>query len=57
MRSQISEFSYGYALTEKLVNRTGDLIGAAPLFPSLREEGKAGNGYDVTHIPPFELSH
>jgi hypothetical protein len=47
MRSQISEFSYGYALTEKLVRRRGDLITDAPLFPSLREEGKQGFGYDV----------
>jgi hypothetical protein len=47
MRSQISEFSYGYALTEKLVRRKGHLIADAPLFPSLREEGQPGFGYDV----------
>jgi hypothetical protein len=47
MRSSISEFSYGYALTEKMVRRTAPLVTVAPRFPSLREEGKQGNGYDL----------
>lgn len=46
MRSMISEFSYGFALTHELVLSLGSLV-AAPVFPSLIEEGKAGGGYDV----------
>lgn len=46
MRSLISEFSYGFALTHELVLSLGSL-NAAPVFPSLIEEGKAGGGYDV----------
>lgn len=46
MRSLISEFSYGFALTHELVLSLGSLV-AAPIFPSLIEEGKAGGGYDV----------
>lgn len=46
MRSLISEFSYGFALTHELVLSLGSLA-AAPVFPSLIEEGKAGGGYDV----------
>lgn len=46
MRSLISEFSYGFALTHELVLSLGSLV-AAPVFPSLIEEGKAGGGYDV----------
>lgn len=47
MKPLISEFSYGYALTEELVNgRFGKLTGA-PIFPSLIEEGRAGGGYDL----------
>lgn len=46
MRSLISEFSYGFALTHEFVLSLGSLI-AAPVFPSLIEEGKAGGGYDV----------
>jgi hypothetical protein len=60
----ISEFSFGYALTEELVNRPGLAITAAPLFPSLLAEGQSGGGYDV-HLPfagfpvylQFKLSH
>lgn len=44
MRPDISEFSYGYALTEQLVTRLGPLA-AAPRFPSLIEEGSIG--YDL----------
>ena len=61
MRPEISEFSYGYALTENLI--AGTSVVAAPVFPSLRSEGQAG-GYDV-RIPfpvrplflQFKLSH
>ncbi len=45
MRPAISEFSYGYALTEAF-SSLGDLT-AAPIFPSLRQEGQQGGGYDV----------
>jgi hypothetical protein len=64
MKPLISEFSYGYALTEELANgRIGPLRGA-PVFPSLIEEGRTGGGYDVQlpriGIPlflQFKLSH
>lgn len=46
MKSLISEFSYGFALTHELVLALGSLT-AAPIFPSLIAEGKAGGGYDV----------
>jgi hypothetical protein len=42
---KFSEFSYGFALTHELVGWTA--IGAAPVFPSLLEEGKPGGGWDV----------
>jgi hypothetical protein len=42
---EISEFSYGFALTNELVGWLE--LFAAPIFPSLLEEGKAGGGYDV----------
>ncbi|GAB3729889.1 hypothetical protein GCM10028862_08700 [Luteimonas pelagia] len=47
MKPDISEFSYGYAVTEELVAAHGARIVAAPTFPSLYEEGKSGGGYDV----------
>lgn len=47
MRPDISEFSFGYAVTEALVQRWRPLLTAAPAFPSLGEEGQAGGGYDV----------
>jgi len=46
MKSLISEFSYGFALTHELVLSLGSLA-AAPIFPSLIEEGREGGGYDV----------
>jgi hypothetical protein len=46
MKPDISEFSYGYALTEALIWDTGLPVIGAPLFPSLIEEGQSG-GYDV----------
>jgi hypothetical protein len=45
MTPEISEFSYGFALTNEIVGWAP--VAAAPLFPSLIEEGKAGGGYDV----------
>lgn len=45
MTPEISEFSYGFALTNELVGWTA--LKAAPVFPSLIEEGKKGGGYDV----------
>jgi len=38
MTPEISEFSYGFALTNELVGWAP--VAAAPLFPSLIEEGK-----------------
>ncbi len=45
MQPEISEFSYGFALTNELVGWAE--LSVAPIFPSLIEEGKAGGGYDV----------
>lgn len=45
MQPEISEFSYGFALTNELIGWVG--VTAAPIFPSLVEESKAGGGYDV----------
>jgi hypothetical protein len=47
MKPNISEFSYGYAVTEELVAMHGAVVIGAPTFPSLYEEGKKGGGYDV----------
>lgn len=45
MTPEISEFSYGFALTNEIVGWMS--LRAAPIFPSLVEEGKEGGGYDV----------
>src|SRR5258707_1134113 len=51
---EISEFSYGFALTNEIVGWAP--LTAAPLFPSLIEEGKAGGGYDVKlDLPGYPL--
>ncbi len=47
MKPNISEFSYGYAVTEELVHWQGTNITAAPVFPSLYQEGQPGGGWDV----------
>jgi hypothetical protein len=47
MNPDFSEFSYGYAVTEELVASLKATVVAAPIFPSLYEEGKKGGGYDV----------
>jgi len=46
MKPDISEFSYGYALTEALIWDTRLPVVGAPIFPSLIEEGQSG-GFDV----------
>ncbi len=57
MHPDISEFSYGYAVTEAFVSGNAGKITAAPAFPSLLEEGRSGGGYDVrierNGIPTF----
>lgn len=62
MKPNISEFSYGYALTSELLNHYKLKTSGAPLFPSLIEEGKVG--YDLKIATPgvplflqFKLSH
>jgi hypothetical protein len=60
----LSEFSYGYALTEQLTRSGSETLIAAPIFPSLFAEGQPDAGYDV-QIPfpvaplflQFKLSH
>lgn len=47
MKPEISEFSYGYALTDELIHWHGTALTAAPVFPSLYQEGQPGGGYDV----------
>ncbi len=60
----LSEFSYGYALTEELVSGGSANLTAAPVFPSLYAEGQIGGGWDVMIPYPvvplflqFKLSH
>jgi hypothetical protein len=47
MEARLTEFSYGYCVTEELANGTGPGFKAAPYFPSLYAEGKEGGGFDV----------
>ena len=47
MKPNISEFSYGYALTDELRHWHNLPITASPIFPSLYREGQPGGGYDV----------
>jgi hypothetical protein len=63
-KCQFSEFSYGYFLTEDLIVGQGTPLTAAPVFPSLIEEGQPGVGYDVRFDRPgtplflqFKLVH
>jgi hypothetical protein len=46
MLPDISEFSYGFALTNELINYYSFLLAGAPRFPTQNEEGKKG-GHDV----------
>ncbi|MFZ4439378.1 MAG: hypothetical protein ACOYOS_13185 [Syntrophales bacterium] len=63
MDPMISEFSYGYALTEELAAGYRSALRGAPVFPSLIDEGSRG-GYDLA-LPvlgaplflQFKLSH
>jgi len=63
MNPLISEFSYGYALTEELSAGYRAALRGAPVFPSLIDEGSRG-GYDL-ELPiigaplflQFKLSH
>jgi hypothetical protein len=64
MRPIISEFSYGYSVTDELIHHHGLPIVAAPVFPSLFAEGRGGGGWDVKLQVPslalflqFKLSH
>jgi hypothetical protein len=64
MNPQISEFSYGYAVTDELIHVHGTPITAAPVFPSLIQEGQPGGGYDLrldrVGVPlflQFKLAH
>jgi hypothetical protein len=50
MKPDLSEFSYGYAVTEELIQGILPPITAAPFFPSLNEEGRIG-GFDVGLMP------
>ena len=47
MKPNISEFSYGYAVTDELIHWRGLPITASPIFPSLYQEGQPGGGYDL----------
>jgi hypothetical protein len=47
MDPNISEFSYGYALTNDLMRRYCLNRAGAPTFPNLQQEGQPGGGYDV----------
>lgn len=50
MRAFFSEFSYGFALTNELVEIYRELLTAAPVLPSLIAEGRDGGGFDM-HLP------
>jgi hypothetical protein len=47
METRLTEFSYGYCVTQEFANGMGAGLKAAPYFPSLYVEGKAGGGFDV----------
>lgn len=56
MTPDLSEFSYGFAVTHELIHSSAVPLRTAPVFPSLIEEGRAGGGYDVhLDIPGFPL--
>lgn len=52
MRPNISEFSYGFAITSELIQSPDMTITAAPVFPSLIQEGQAGGGWDMQLTRP-----
>jgi len=47
MEPTLTEFSYGYCVTEEFSNGAGPSLKSAPYFPSLYAEGKQGGGFDV----------
>lgn len=47
METRLTEFSYGYCVTEEFANGMGAGLKSAPYFPSLYVEGKPGGGFDV----------
>jgi hypothetical protein len=47
LRTDFSEFSFGYALVEEFARSLRPGLKAAPIFPSLIEEGGDEGGYDV----------
>lgn len=47
MEPRLTEFSYGYCVTQELANGAGPGFKAAPYFPSLYTEGQPGGGFDV----------
>jgi hypothetical protein len=53
VKPDISEFSYGYALTSELVRRFGFKSVGAPVFPSLVEEGHLGYDVKIPGVPLF----
>lgn len=52
VKPSFSEFSYGFALTHELCNTAFGGLHAAPVFPSLINEGKDDAGYDVHLAKP-----
>src|SRR5438046_2003272 len=46
-KCEFSEFTFGYCVTEDLAVWQGTPLTAAPVFPSLLQEGQPGFGYDV----------
>lgn len=62
MRPGISEFSFGYAVTEEIIRNDRSSIRGAPVFPSLRREGQGGydlllNRIGIPLMLQFKLSH
>ncbi len=63
MKAEFSEFTYGFALASELTHIFP--CKTVPLFPSLRQEGASGGGYDVKILLKkgailnlqFKLSH
>jgi len=47
MTPKMSEFSYGFALTNELIHHYSFTLTGAPQFPTQYAEGRAGGGYDV----------
>lgn len=57
MKPTISEFSYGYAVTDELVHDPVAGVIGAPVFATQFAEGRTGGGYDLrlnrAHLPLF----